>query len=514
MHIWTPPKASRIVFDVDLLGDLPSEVIRRGQATRWRRERRGPFYEKFNLPFSGHGHTTLPINDPRWPAMLDEIAELTGRGGVGIRGFGVWWLEEPRPRAATKSAWFELSAGPAAIRDPTRAPGGRHLVSREYAGYASRTLATEAFRRAVEESGLRGLQFLPLEDWDGWFQVWTTNPLGRGLDHPLVDPNKLHTKADPDRPILADRRRGEPWAWIKYLWDDIDIGSPTVARLVQLGDDQLCRICGPRRYVQDHLPETDFAYTDWTWQEDEPLTSHGRAERNICCNHRARRVLIDAGVMKPSHFCDPIAIVPADRANAEILDRTIDHPLPPPVFTTEEASAELATRTAGPIASKQQALPTTPQVVDLLARRMATGAGPWQALREHPELLDRIRTSPLFQLMPESWKQVLPLLPIAIESDEDDEDPFEFEPVPPESPAWLNDVSKLASDPECAPHRTDIVIASTGWGDWFAIRRSDPRLPADAQIAWWDHETLAPRDEWPTVASFVAYLVEECHRRR
>jgi hypothetical protein len=518
MHTWTPPKHGKIVFEVDLQSDrvVPREVARRGQYLKWQRDRRRPFYKKFDLPFDNYGFTTLRLDDTRWPEMLDEIARLTKRGAVGIRGHGIWWLEEPAPRPSNKSAWFEFCAGRREIKGPHRPPGGRHFVSRHYNKlYTSLQLVSERFREVIQQSDLTGLDFLPLEDWDGWYQVWATAPLGRGLDHPLVDPAKLKAKADPDRPIIKPRRRGEPWAWVKYLWDEYEINHPYLARFIELGDDRAARIVGPRRYVEEHLPETDFAYTQWDWQPDRELPWHGRAFRNICCNQRARRFLIDAGLMKPSHFRDPIATIPAAKADSEILDRTINHPIPLPTFTPDEAAEELKRRQAAKRAGPKRATPrpsTTKEVVDLLTKRLANGADPWEPLREDPKLLKRIQASKLYKQLPDSWKQVLPLLPIAIESEEDGDELFEFEPVPPESPSWLEDVSKLASDPDAAPRKDDIQIATTGYGDWYAIRSDDPKLPADARITWWDHETLAPSDEWPTVASLVSHLIEVCDR--
>lgn len=62
------------------------------------------------------------------------------------------------------------------------------------------------------------------------------------------------------------------------------------------------------------------------------------------------------------------------------------------------------------------------------------------------------------------------------------------------------------------PSPDHIVFAQTGYGDWFAIRSTDPAMPADSQVTWWDHETFAPRDQWPSVAFFLAYLIEMSDR--
>jgi hypothetical protein len=289
------------------------------------------------------------------------------------------------------------------------------------------------------------------------------------------------------------------------------MNHPTIARLVALGDDEWCRITGPRRFVQEHLPKTDFAYSEWTYPEDEPLGWVGRRMRDLCCNQRARRVLINAGVMKPAHFGTPFLIVPEAQTDADVLDVTIEHPLPLPVFTAEEAAAErerrLAARARVPMPGGP-APKTTTEVLDLLGQRLDDGSASWEPLRADAKRLKKFRGAPLFAALPESLKRLIELLPIEVEawSGNDDEDPeFEFELGMPAAPDWLDEDAPRGS-PE-APSPDDIVFAGAANGDWFAIRATDPRLPADARVTWWDHETFAPKDEWPTVASFVNYLI-------
>jgi hypothetical protein len=522
MQAWSPPKGSKITFRIGRLTDVPGQVLREGNPQRWGEAPHRAFCNEFGLKFERYGSETIPLHDPRWPAMLDWIADLTERGEGGLRskagGNGIWWMEAPEPRGTDKSAWFPLSTGPTEIRHPQRPPRGRHFVSRP-AGkstWGALYLASQEFKQAVEDAGLTGLGFLPLPNWDGWWQVWATEPLGRGIDHPLVDPQKLAARADPTQPILAPRRRGEAWAWIKYLRDDARIADPTIARLLALGDDYLCRITGPRRFIREHLPETDFAYSEWTYEEDEPLEWVGRRMRDICCNQRAREILIDAGVMERGHFRTPSLVTPEAEADAPILDVTIGHPLPLPVFTAEEAAEERERRLAPrPVRTSpsKSAPKTAEEILAALTARHEEGSATWKPLRDDAERLMEFRSAPLFAALPRSLTRLVDLLPVEVEvwsGDEDEEPEFEFELGTPQSPDWLD--QHAPRDAAEAPSPDDIVFAGTGCGDWFAIRATDPKLPADAKVTWWDHETFAPKDEWPTVASFVEHLVSMSDR--
>lgn len=523
MKIWTPPKGSKIVFEIGRLTGVPSDVLRKGNADKWAEVPRRAFCKEFNRKFERYRHDTIPLSDPRWPEMLDWIEDLTkrGEGGVGRgsgNGLGIWWMEAPKPKPTDRTAWFPLCTGRNEIRSPNRSPNARHFVRREPGrntwGFV--LLASAEFKNAVDTAGLTGLAFLPLADWDGWWQVWATQPLGRGLDHPLVDPEKLVARADPDQPILEPRRRGEPCAWIRYLREDAQITSPTIARLVALGDDQWCRIAGPHRVVREHLPQTDFAYSQWTCEEDHPPDWVGRRFRDICCNHRAREVLIDAGVMKPSHFTTPILTIPETDADTEVLDRTIRHPLPLPVFTAEEAAAEAKRRAS--IRSAPTPKRTTPPksaaaLLATLNARIDDGSPPWTPLRDHARQHKKFRGSRFFVSLPDALKQLTDVLPVELEvpgDDEDEEPEFELELSPPHHPTWLEQDAPHDDPEHPSPH--DIVFAQTGCGDWFAIRSTDPAMPTDAKVTWWDHETFTPRDQWPDVATFIAYLLEIADR--
>lgn len=99
---------------------------------------------------------------------------------------------------------------------------------------------------------------------------------------------------------------------------------------------------------------------------------------------------------------------------------------------------------------------------------------------------------------------LLPLIPKYI-NDDTDENGLEFECGTPHDDDWHK--QNESDDPD-GPLEGDIVIAWSPNGDWFAIRPTDPAMPEDATVTWWNHETLRPHQEWLTISSFVAELIE------
>lgn len=518
MHVWTPPRGSKVVLAIGLIDPERASPEVRGALGEFALTEAyvRPFYEKFGIPWNEYRHLTVRLSDERLPAMVDEIERMTSHGVVGVRQSGLWWLEEPRPRATDRTAWFGLCSATAPRRAFSRVPEDRHYVRREMgeSSYHSIEVASDRFRQVVEDAGLRGLGFLPLEDVDGWHQVWATSPLGRGLDHPLIDPAKIVATRNRGLPYYPERQWGEACAWVKYFWDDATIEHPLVARLVELGDDNLCRINGPERFVREHLPDADFAYFYWGWNPDGKLGRFGRRRAWLYCSHRAREVLVEAGVMQQRWFHASVSTVAAEKAGSAILDRTNPHPIPVPTFTEAEAAAERerreAARKANPPVLTQRRFTSIEMAARELRRRIEDGTATWTPFEAEGELLAQIQASADWGRLPEAWKALLPLLPVEVDREEEAEGVFEFAVAAPRVRDWLEGQEFDDDDPNERPSEDDLVIGTTIYGDWFAFRTSDPLLPADARVVLWDHETLCIEDQWSSVVAFVEFLIEVC----
>ncbi len=131
-----------------------------------------------------------------------------------------------------------------------------------------------------------------------WFEVYATHPIGRGLDHPLIDV----VKAKQDE--RNGRHKHEPayykgldTAWKKFLRGNVAYEPALISKLVRFPN--FTRIEGPARYVREHLPRTDFAYLWGAVAAEFDFDRNGptpvRRDRDIYCNARARNVLIKAG---------------------------------------------------------------------------------------------------------------------------------------------------------------------------------------------------------------------------
>lgn len=331
-----------------------------------------------------------------------------------------------------------------------------------------------------------------------WYQVFATHPIGRGLDHPLWDPDQhervLFNRKDPLDP---SRRWGDPVVWRKDISSSVRIDHPMVRDLIALNPPHF-RICGRERFVREFLPNVDFAYSDWGWSDSGHGPLNGPS-RSLLCNARTREALVGAGLFKPAWF-EPVATVSEEQARAEgcvILDRTIDLPMPGPLMSPNEVQRERAQRQLLVAPTPRPTLRVTVKSIrECLQTRVASA---WKPIS--PRELTRILASPEHKMLPVSWRTLLPLLPAKVSGIVDGES-LEAELVPPRWNDWLPNDDDNRPAPE-RPSRRDLVIAETPYGDWFSVRIAGAKAPRDTRVTHWDHETLSAGEEWPSVAAFV-----------
>lgn len=349
-----------------------------------------------------------------------------------------------------------------------------------------------------------------------WYQVYADHPIGRGLDHPLLDPTKIRMEeSQVGKPGLRNaihpaRRWGHEVAsrMDKNLREGIQWQPEIIGRMLRACPGYF-RVAGPHRFVREFLPRTDFAYNSWGF--NPPEVGESRFNFGLLCNARARKVLVDAGVVKPSLF-ESVATVPEAEAGSAILDREIRYPLPLPDFTSEEHAKEearrlqlVSKRLPGPKATtfKSQA-----QARKALKDRVASGQ--WTPASETKEF-QKILNAKSYRKSPKAWRVLAPLLPLSITSrTENGEHGIEWEMRAPHWNRWMGFDEE--ADPEDAPSRKDLILGETPYGDWYSIRATDPGMPDDAAVTHWDHETTCKHDAWSSVLEFVAMLVEELDR--
>lgn len=448
------------------------------------------------------------VLDPRLPAAIAELRNLTDRLLFRLE---CAWVEGPAPtdKKAGHQVWYELREGPT-----TYSKLAEIHVETHFGRCGDVLVASDQMIATIWSARLAGLEILPLVDSrDGdertWSEVFASLPMGRGLDHPTIDPEKLERDRAKSQGWDFARRRGEPTGWQEMFWDDLQIDHPVLSEFARVRMKYFS-FRGPVRYCLERLPPSDFAYRDWTWRADVEPGAKSRTCRSICCNARARKVLIDAGLMKPSRF-EPIQIVPAADAQAAILDDVIPYPLPLPVYTPEEAEVERARReklrAAAPRPESGLTFDSVPAAIQFLENRAASPKRAWTPAHEHPDFA-KIVKSRLFKKTPVAWQLLAPWLPFEAVLEEGEKQ-FWFTLCAPEWNTWL---IADEGDPDDIPSKHDLVIGQTPFGDWFSFRKGDPLLPGDARIREWDHETSTPRDDWASVLGFAAHLVEVADR--
>ncbi|QYK48257.1 MAG: hypothetical protein KF838_00040 [Phycisphaeraceae bacterium] len=510
MFEWTPPPRSIAVLCIDAFdGPYHESLAAPGRMTVTQRDvALAEFLAQFGLKIA-ESFYRIPLDDSRLPSLLAALAESQLTRTLALKAA---WIEEPPPRVDDPAAWFELQTGPGEFKSPRRPATSSHFGWRE-----GQRVASETFRRAAVDCGLTGLAWLPLEDARPedpmpWYEMYAERPIGRGLDHPLIDPVKLDA-AKVKQGFDLSRRWGEPIAWLPHLRDDTVLRSDAATALARPTTPHF-RVAGPTRFVREHLPPTDFAYSGWGFKPDTGPGHKGRPVRSICCNARARLALIESGAMKPRRFL-PIATLPAAKSVSAILDRMIAGPLPPPVYTPDEASTELLRRqrsigSRSPV-SQPMRFASVEAAIDHLSTRHAAGSLPWDVARGSGEF-EEIAASPLFSETPLSWQRLAPFLPLETSfADPDTGESFDFSMQPPEWNTWLA-YEPGAGTPEDEPSTDDLVVACTPYGDWYAFRRQDPLMPDDARLVRWDHETTQIGDEWASTVLFVSHLLDICDR--
>lgn len=363
---------------------------------------------------------------------------------------------------------------------------------------------------------MRGLSFLPVDGPEAsasWFTVFANEPLGRGIDHVL-------STGSPDWRDQHGKERKRYWrryAEGRLAARDIAPKALAAAGIVRdvfefCRSDTCCGIVFPVRFAKEFIPASaDFAYFGWSVNEDVVHPLHGR-RRAIYCSQRARDILVQAELLTPRQFETREIVATAVAATAP-LDLIVNKPLPPPSFLPSEF--ETARSLAQHDRTRESAVPDLSEALAALSR-LVTGTpllAKWGLTMASRNLGSESRYA---QHLPESWKQALSVLPSSFPAGVFDQraplDPtvtrfLPFDLVRPESNTWLMRSEEI-DDPELRPSHNDIVVARTPGGDWYSFRLGDPALPRDARITLWDHETMQPHFQWPSVAAFVHELTE------
>jgi hypothetical protein len=469
-----------------------------------------------------HGYVQMPLDDPRWAILLTEFYKRHADGRIRC---AACWITEPEPRSDDPSTWYNPLVPDLELTASARVRGNTHL-----ARVGPSIVASDKFLKAVGDAGLTGLGVLPWRrEWHanlmGWSQIYALQPMGRGIDHPMFDRRKhdlSSARFAPDPSCASgysianvyerdiDTRESR---WGSLLRGDVRIDHPIIQRLMELQPPGF-RFDGPTRFIREFVPDTDFAYNRWEGRGASRAGRDGRRGRDICCSHRARDILVAAGVLAPSKLI-PIATIPESDADNEVLDRTIEHPLPLPTFTEAEAEHERARRRSSPStpARAPEEFASVSEAITKIEARLRNGTATWTPARDSTEF-DRVRGDANWPSLPECWRLIAPLLPFATPDPADDDDdrldPIEFEMCAPERKAPARDNLQGDELASASPPQGYLVIGRTPYGDRFLVPVAESDASADVPVARWDHESDSIDHDWPSIAAFVSELVQSC----
>ena len=458
--------------------------------------------KKLKLRHEEFAGNILKLSDHRWPAILEAMAKKS----ISLQ---VHWFHEPDPR---EGEWFGIYT-PVEFVSAKRPPKHASL------GYIHRNLRTVASARlvtVVKAAKLKGVSFLPLDEptpssVEQWHEIFATTPLGRGIDHPLLDRKRF------DRSVLkevtprdfATVRHGEHRFEIAMIRQGVQYADKVFAALLQhsctrdtnfFAGDSTFGAC----FATEYAPKVDFAYLGWTQYKSDVAHSPPR-RRNLCCSRRAREVLLAAKLLKPRDFV-AINLISADAAQGTVWDRELSAPFPPPAYMPAEAAAErtrrLAAHAARPAAVARRAPKTIESMIELL-QASARQHG-WKPVQATP-LFKKVAKNKLHNLLPANWLALLPHVPAKIANESDDS------PVPSceiAKPAWnTTTADKDSRSAASRPSTRDLILAESVFGDWFSVRLTNDKPPRDAKVTFWDHETLIAVHTWPTVIAFAFDLM-------
>ncbi|HLP84490.1 MAG TPA: hypothetical protein VK157_09075 [Phycisphaerales bacterium] len=468
--------------------------------------------KKLKLRHEQFAGNVLKLSDHRWPTILEAIAKKS----ISLQ---VQWFHEPDP---PESEWFGIYT-PVEFVPAKRPPKHASL------GYIHRDLRTVASARwvtVVNAAKLKGLSFLPLDEpspssVEQWHEIFATTPLGRGIDHPLLDRKRF------DRGVLkevtlrdfATVRHGEHRFEIAMIRPGVQYADKVFAALLQhsctrdtqfFAGDSTFGAC----FATEYAPAVDFAYTGWTQYKSDVTDSPPR-HRNLCCSRRAREVLLAAKLLKPRDFV-AIKLISADAAQGTVWDRELSTPLPPPAYTPAEAAAErtrrLAAHAAWPAGVARRAPKTTESMIDLL--QSSAKQHEWKPVQA-TSLFKKVAKNKLHSLLPANWLALLPHVPAKI-ADQSDGSPVPSCEIA--TPAWNTTTADENSRSAASrPSTRDLILAESVVGDWFSVRLTNDKPPRDAKVTHWDHETLTAVQTWPTVIAFAHVLMlsaEHAAKRR
>jgi hypothetical protein len=373
---------------------------------------------------------------------------------------------------------------------------------------------SERFKNVVDKHRLTGIEFVWVRD-NGkyratqWYLPICHKPLGRGLDHPWI---KISRPGEEGYLVVDSKgRSGIDAGGGELLRSDAVSSDPLLKELLTLVQSMECLKRPPflglsGRYLREHIPDTNFAYTVSDWYEGSRLVrhSHGLAvDRKAWDLLKANRIVTDKE-------CKGVLILNEPPQGVENLDEKYGPA--DPAFTAEQMARlrewEAKVWAEHIAHSKPPRAPDLKRSLSLLrARKRQTPkefAKPAsaKAIEESAKVLDR--------QIPAAWQQVLRIT----NGGRIDKSPLAeghaciIMPVK-DLPQWQKSESKYYRGGGAEIPDSMMFIMTTELGDSIWLDKAQEKPGGDCRVVMMSHETFDEERDCPTVAEFLEELLTE-----
>jgi hypothetical protein len=380
------------------------------------------------------------------------------------------------------------------------------------AGWTQEVYVSERFKELVEKHRLTGIDFLWVKDIGKyratqWYLAICHKSLGRGLDHPWIDLEKVIQK----RWMRLDPRgrSGMDFADGKLLRRGAAASDPMLKKLLPLLKSDPA-FWFTARYLQKYLPDTDFAYTiQDSYQGSKWISCH----RGLAMNRKARD-LLKANRLVSDKECKPVLIVDRPPKEVENLDKRYGPA--EPLFSSEKLARlrELEAKAWG----EHIAHPKPPRAPDLKRSLTLVRARKRQTPKDFAKpasakAIEEVAKN-LGRQIPDAWQQVLRIT----NGGRFDKSPLAeghaciIMPVK-DLPQWQRSESKYYRGGGAELPDSMKFVMTTELGDSIWLDTAQLKPGGDCRVVMMSHETFDEERDWSTVAEFLEELLTETQEK-
>ncbi|MEM7010266.1 MAG: SMI1/KNR4 family protein [Verrucomicrobiota bacterium] len=446
------------------------------------------FIRSLDLKIESGCWATVDFDDPRFERFLDAAEDRIRRGEAQL--FGGVLGQRYDTSSPRDPYWYQL-------RPTAEFPGDvddvkAYRVARGATVAAGlNTFVNEHVRRHIEEANLLGVDFVWARDVGKyeaaqWFLPVPQRPMGRGLYHPWVDPERISDEFD-----VPGRQTGTVLSFLQEdMRSDIDFGDKRHARIFALAgakDDVMVTVRAPSCFLQQPVhEELDFAYG---------IHPEIESRNDLYLSARAAQSLLEARLIQPAELvaADVVATAPAGTAEPEC-----EHPIPEAYLGDLGSRAQIAGREAAYHKLCAQQRPPRPapklaEALKLLRKRKKDNSADLAQGASKKQLATAT--------LPDDWKKVLAVTNGGTLHDECQVLPLDELATTATQKREL--VESLYEDvPWIGQHQP---IAQAPDGDWYSLEIVDAR--ENPRVLRITHEGAIETESWSTISTFLVDLL-------